>query len=244
VLGFAQAEGHIEEDRVNPPIWTRFKDSLPNPDILAKQLGHRRNHAAMPYADLPAFMAKLEGATGLAVNALMLAILTAARSVEVIGMQWDAVDFDAKRWTVPAERMKMGAEHAVPLSDAAVELLRGKEAKRRPKHPHVFPGARPGKLLSSVALAMTTRHRVRGVRATRAVLGIGCKLTDLLATLADCPTARSVSSRPVQDGVRGALRSDAHRRARSLRVGIAGTASRTGALGLRRRGESDHPSGQ
>ncbi len=143
---------------MNPAIWSRLKDSLPNPDKLAKRLGKRRNHAAMPYAEVPAFMAKLKGADGLAVKALMLAILTAARSVKVIGMQWDEVDLDSKRWTVPAERMKLGHEHQAPLSDATVDLLRGQLATRRPKQAHVFPGARPGKPLSSVALAMTMRR--------------------------------------------------------------------------------------
>jgi hypothetical protein len=48
VLAFAQSQGHIEEDRVNPAIWSRLKDGLPDPDKLAKRLGHRRHHAAMP----------------------------------------------------------------------------------------------------------------------------------------------------------------------------------------------------
>jgi integrase len=143
VFAFAQSEGHIDEDRVNPAISSRLKDRLPDPDKLAKRLGHRRNHAAMPYADVPEFAAKLKGASELAVNALMLAIFTAARSVEVIGAAWDEIDLDAKRWAVPAERRKMGAEHIVPLADAAIDLLRDKSAARRPKQARVFPGARP-----------------------------------------------------------------------------------------------------
>jgi integrase len=107
----------------------------------------------MPYADVPAFIAKLRGASGSVVKALEFLILTAARSVEVIGATWDEIDLDAKRWTVPGERMKMGKPHDVPLSDAAVELLREQLATRRPKPAHVFPGLRPGKLLSDPALA-------------------------------------------------------------------------------------------
>jgi integrase len=159
VLAFAQAEGHIDEDRVNPAIWSRLKDGLPDPDDLAKRLGKRRHQPAMPYADVPAFIAKLKGAEGIAVEAFMLAILTAARTNEVTGATWDEIDLDAARWTVPAERMKKThAEHVVPLSDAAVELLRGQLATRRPKQAHVFPGARPGKPLSDAALAQTLRR--------------------------------------------------------------------------------------
>jgi integrase len=158
VLAFAQSEGHIPEDRVNPAIWSRLKDGLGDPDKLAQTLGHRRNHAAMPYADVPAFMAKLKDAEGIAVKPLMLTILTAARTSEVIGMQWDEVNLDAKVWTVPGERMKMGVKHDVPLSDAAVELLREQLAARGPKQAHVFPGARPGKRLSDPALAQTMRR--------------------------------------------------------------------------------------
>jgi hypothetical protein len=54
VLAFAQFEGHIDEDCINPAIWSRLKDSLPNPDDLAKRLGKRHNQPAMPYADVPA----------------------------------------------------------------------------------------------------------------------------------------------------------------------------------------------
>ena len=101
----------------------------------------------MPYADVPAFMAKLRGAEGIAVKTLEFLILTA---VEVIGATWDEVDLDAKVWTIPGERMKMGVEHRVPLSDAAVTILRDQLAARRPKQAHVFPCARPGKPLYSI----------------------------------------------------------------------------------------------
>ena len=59
VLAFAQSKGHIDEDRVNPAIWSRLKDSLPNPDDLAKRLGKRRHQPAMPYADVPALARRL-----------------------------------------------------------------------------------------------------------------------------------------------------------------------------------------
>jgi integrase len=155
VLDSARALGHIDPDRANSARWRGHLDHLlPNP----KKLGERGHHAAMPYSDLPAFMAKLEAASGSAAKALMLAILCASRSSEVFGMTWDEVDLHDKLWVAPGERMKMGVEHHVPLSNAAIDLLRGQLAARRPKQSHVFPGARPGKPLSNMALPMTMRR--------------------------------------------------------------------------------------
>ena len=140
VLDAARAHGHIDADRANPARWRGHLDHLlPNPD----KIGERGHHAAMPYAELPAFMAKLESASGAAAKALRLAILCASRSTEVFGMTWDEVPA-LSLWIVPGERMKMGEPHSVPLSDAAADLLRDQLARRRPKQTHVFPGARPG----------------------------------------------------------------------------------------------------
>jgi integrase len=155
VLDAARARGHIDPDRANPARWRGHLDHLlPNPDKIGEH-GHR---AAMPYADVPAFMAKLKDAEGIAVKALMPTILTAARTSEVLSMTWEEVDLDAKRWTVPGERMKMGVQHDVPLSDAAVDLLRDQLAAHLPKKTHVFPGRSPGKRLSDPALAQTMRR--------------------------------------------------------------------------------------
>jgi integrase len=160
VLAAAQALGHIDPDRANPARWRGHLDHLlPNPD----KIGERGHHAAMPYADVPGFVARLRAISGSPAKALTLAILCASRSSEVFGMQWDEVSFDAKLWTVPAERMRPTSqgkkvEHAVPLSDAALDLLRSQAAARRPKQSHVFPGAKPGRPLSNMALAMTMRR--------------------------------------------------------------------------------------
>ena len=154
VLDAARALGHIDPDRANPARWRGHLDHLlPNPD----KIGERGHHAAMPYADLPAFMAKLESASGAAAKALRFAILCAARSSEVFGMTWDEVPA-LSLWMVPGERMKMREPHSVPLSEPAADLLRDQLARRRPKQRYVFPGARPQKPLSNMALAMTLRR--------------------------------------------------------------------------------------
>jgi integrase len=155
VLDSARALGHIDPDRANPARWRGHLDHLlPNPS----KIGERGHHAAMPYANLPAFMAKLEGASGEPAKALKLAILCAARSSEVFNMTWDEFQPALRLWTVPGERMKMGEPHSVPLSQAALDLLSDQLARRRPKQAFVFPGARPQKPLSKMALALTVRR--------------------------------------------------------------------------------------
>ena len=137
VLSAAQTQGHIDPDRPNPARWKGWLDHmLPDP----RKIGERGHHAAMPYADLPAFMAKLAPADehGPA-RALAFIILTAARLSEALGATWDEIDFDIRTWTVPAARMKMGKPHAVPLSDAALDILKRQAAARTARAPSSFP---------------------------------------------------------------------------------------------------------
>ncbi|RYF08778.1 MAG: integrase, partial [Deltaproteobacteria bacterium] len=124
---------------------------------------------ALPYAAVPAFMADLCGREATAARALEFAILTAARSGEVLGATWTEVDLEGAVWTVPATRMKAGREHRVPLSTCVVELLRGLDASReaekaKPTDP-VFPSAKAGKPLSSMAMAMLLRRMGSAVTA-------------------------------------------------------------------------------
>jgi integrase len=126
----------------------------------------------MPYADVPAFMAKLKRSPGAAAAALRFLILTAARSGEVIGMTWDEIDLDAAVWVVPGERMKMGKEHRVPLSDAALAILRDQMKARGKRQVYVFesPIAAGTKIhrdgahqpLSAMAFTMVMRRAKAG----------------------------------------------------------------------------------
>src|SRR6185436_3978783 len=93
---------------------------LPAPSKIAKA-GH---HAAVPVAEVGAFMKALRAQPGVGARALEFLVLTAARSGEVRGATWAEFDLDAGTWTIPAERMKAGKEHRVPLSKAALQLLR------------------------------------------------------------------------------------------------------------------------
>ena len=110
----------------------------------------------MPFDVVPTFVAALRERDGIAARALEFAILTAARSGEVFGASWEEFDLEARVWTVPAARMKAGREHRVPLSARAVEILREMEQKRLSEL--VFPGTKPGRPLSVMALEMVLRR--------------------------------------------------------------------------------------
>jgi integrase len=98
-----------------------------------------------------------------AAKALAFTILTASRTSEVLHMTWDEIDFDRAVWSVAAQRMKMNRPHAVPLSHAALDILRSQEAAKG-KNPFVFPGGRPRQPLSTMSMAMLLRRL--GVDAT------------------------------------------------------------------------------
>ena len=115
------------------------------------------HHSALPYADVPAFFAKLrlrESVGRLAFEAL---ILTATRSGEIRGAKWSELDLDKKLWTIPADRMKAGREHVVPLSDTAVSAFKRAETYREVRNELVFPGTHYGKPLSDVTLTKVCR---------------------------------------------------------------------------------------
>jgi integrase len=124
---------------------------------LPKQRGSVKHHNAMPYADIPAFMPQLRARETLGRLALELAILTAARSGEVRGAAWDELDLHNRLWTIPAERMKMGVEHTVPLSDAAMAVLEKARRYQLNSTNLVFPGIIKGKPLSDMTLAKVLR---------------------------------------------------------------------------------------
>ena len=125
---------------------------------LPKHSKRSEHFAAMPYVYLPDFMTKLRGMeASVGRMALQFAVLTAARSGEVRGATWDEIDMDAALWTIPAVRMKAGEPHTVPLSPAALDVLREVQGfiTGRPGEP-IFPGLK-GKPLSDMTLAKALR---------------------------------------------------------------------------------------
>ena len=100
-----------------------------------KKDGH---FAALPYEDLPALTQTLGGAESIGRLALQFLILTAGRSGEVRGARWSEIDMQAAVWTVPAEQMKAGKQHLVPLSAPALAIL--KRMAEVASDELVFPG--------------------------------------------------------------------------------------------------------
>lgn len=154
VLDAAKARGF--RDGPNPAQWRGHLKTL----LPARQKLTRGHHAALPYDDLPAFMADLRARKSTAALALELAILTATRSGEVLNAQWSEFDLDKGIWTIPAIRMKAGHEHRIPLTKRAVAIL--KSLHKLPHNDHVFAGNAKGKPLSSMAMTMQLRRMNRG----------------------------------------------------------------------------------
>lgn len=156
VLSWATVGGYRSGD--NPARWRGNLDAvLPKPNKI-KRVTHFR---ALPYRDVPAFMAELRKREGMGARALEFIILTAARSGEARFATWGEIDLTRKLWTIPAERMKAGKVHRVPLSDDAVKLL---EALPRIKGTdHLFTGPK-GTPLSDMSLLAVCKRA--GIDAT------------------------------------------------------------------------------
>jgi integrase len=124
VLDWASAHSYRDDGKnPNPFRWRgHLKNLLPPPRKL-KALKGSGHHTALPYPDLPQFMRELREQDSASARALEFAILTAARTSEVIGACWREIDRKEKVWTVPALRMKAGQEHKVPLSPRALAVL-------------------------------------------------------------------------------------------------------------------------
>jgi integrase len=144
VLDFAKA--HKLRSGENPASW-RGNLALILPKRQKLSRGH---HAAMPYGDLPEFIAKLRVTESIHALALEFLILTAGRAGEVLGATWDEIDIDAKVWVIPASRMKAGREHRIPLSGRAVEIVERMAEIRTGDL--VFPGRRRRRPLSGAAM--------------------------------------------------------------------------------------------
>lgn len=155
-------------DGENPARWRGHLDKiLPSPKE-AKPVQH---HPALPYRQMPALWPKLEKSTRSGSKALRFLILTATRTSEVTGALWHEFDLDAGLWTIPGSRMKAGKPHIVPLSDAAVEILREQQQHKAKGilAKYVFPGRRG--VMSQMTMAMALRSidkscTVHGFRST------------------------------------------------------------------------------
>lgn len=153
VLDWAKVSGFRTGE--NPARWRGHLDQLLPKKSKVRKVEH---HAALPYGELPDFMVALRARTATSARALEFAVLTAARTGEVIGARWDEIDLQAKAWTVSAERMKAGREHRVPLSAAALAVLECMQKVRQ--NDYVFAGERHT-TLSNTSMLMLLRRMCR-----------------------------------------------------------------------------------
>lgn len=154
ILGWATVSGYRSGD--NPARWRGHLDNLlPKRSKVAK-VAH---HPALPYSEMAGFIKQLRAQAGVAALALEFTILTATRTGEIIGARWDEIDLASKTFTIPSERMKAEREHRVPLCTRAIKILKellplGGE--------FVFPGLKPKKPLSNMAMLKVLQRMGRG----------------------------------------------------------------------------------
>tara|TARA_R110002072_G_scaffold1084_14_gene8988 strand:- start:5370 stop:6557 length:1188 start_codon:yes stop_codon:yes gene_type:complete len=161
VLDVARSKGFRSGEN---PV-TAIHDARVLPKVKVKP----KRHKAMRWQDVPTFYANLKTRDAMAAKALMFTCLTGSRTGEVLGMQWGEVDFDERLWTCPADRMKGGEVHRVPLTDEVLAII---EPLRAMQSDYVFEGQKRHKPLSNMAMLMLLRRMqvesvtVHGFRST------------------------------------------------------------------------------
>ncbi|MCC6926633.1 integrase arm-type DNA-binding domain-containing protein [Novosphingobium sp.] len=145
-----------------------------------KEDGH---FAAMPYTDIPAFIAKLRERSSVGRVAMEVLILTAARSGEIRGATWSEFDLDKAMWSIPATRMKMGRPHFVPLASQVLDALERAKAFSAPCTDLVFPGMKLKTPMSDMTLLKILRDMEAGVT----VHGFRSAFRDWVADMTDYP---------------------------------------------------------
>jgi integrase len=165
VLDWAKVRGYRTGE--NPARWRGHLDHLLPARSKVRRVEH---YAALPYAELPEFMAALRKQEGTAARGLEFAILTAARTGETIGARWSEFDLLDKVWRVPAMRTKAQREHRVPLPPRALAILQEMQAHRHGDDGFVFPGSEPERPLpyaSFLRLLRQMGHRDQSVHGFR-----------------------------------------------------------------------------
>jgi len=146
VMDWCKARGYLEGE--NP---ARLKGALGELLPKSQKIKKVEHHAALPHSQANEFVMALRAMPGTAPLALEFMLLTVARTGEAVGARWDEIDMAAKVWILPAERMKAGREHRVPLCSRAMEILKVMKAAQQndfvfaghsiQKNPHLSTGA-------------------------------------------------------------------------------------------------------
>jgi integrase len=158
VIDAAIARGFRND--ANPARWKGHLERL----LPKRAPGTRGHFAALPYLELPTFIALLRQQESISSRALEFTVLTAARSGEVLGAKWSEFDLEKGLWTIPALRMKARKEHRVPLSERARDILTSMEVVEA--NEFVFTGKKAGHGLSTMALEMVLRRMNYANRTT------------------------------------------------------------------------------
>jgi integrase len=178
ILDWAKVRGYRVGE--NPARWRGHLDHLLPARGKVRRVQH---HAALPYAEIPAFVTALKGRDAIAARALEFAILTAARTSEALGAKWSEIDLDARVWIIPAQRMKAGREHRVPLADRAIEIIKNMMASKQSDY--IFYGDRRA-TLSNMSLLMLLRRMGRNDITTH---GFRSTFRDWVEEQTDTPRA-------------------------------------------------------
>lgn len=176
VLNWASARRYRSGE--NPARWKGHLDKLLPARSKVRKVKH---YAAMAFAELPDFMGRLSGNASISARALEFTILTAVRTSEAIGATETEFDRTTRVWTIPGERTKSGRPHRVPLSDRAMAVLAA--VPHEDASPFLFPGARPGKALSNMAML----ELLRGEQAGLTVHGFRSTFRDWAAECTNFP---------------------------------------------------------
>ena len=161
---------HLWDGHINPATWHN------NLELALSHNRVRTHFKAMDFRDLPAFYSELQERKGIAVKALSLTILTAARSSEILNSERTEFDIDAATWVVPAARMKGNKEHTVPLSKAAVDVFNSLHRVKGNKY--TFPGSTNAK---RPLHAMAMLQQLRSMRPSQTVHGLRSSFRDWLS---------------------------------------------------------------
>jgi integrase len=156
------------------------------------------HHAALPWSQLPEFMAALRAESSPAARCLEFMILTAARTSEATGAAWGEIDLKTQTWTVPGTRMKAGREHRVPLAPRAIEILDG-----MPRNGMTVFGTFHNKALPRVLNRLRPGATVHGMRS--AFRDWGRETTNFADSIVEAALAHTVGSKTVAAYARGDL---------------------------------------
>jgi integrase len=178
VLDWAKARGYRSGE--NPAAWRgNLKHLIP----AAGETKGVKHHLALPYSEIGLFMSRLKERAGVAARALEFTILTAARTNETIGAKWSEIDFKAKVWTVPPERMKARKAHRVPLSEKALDLLRSMPTEEG--NDFIFIGVEKGTGISNMSMDAVLRRM--NYKSVATVHGMRSSFRDWAGEVANYP---------------------------------------------------------